>query len=76
MSWIAWIVIAAGAALALAVVVWFVIAPRHPESAATHDALAERPVDGGEPPYEPGAESQRPEGRGTMRPGPTESRPG
>lgn len=77
MSWLVWIVVIAGAVATVAVVVWFVVG-RTPERAANHEdrrassgesGREAQPGDGVEGPAEPGAESQRPEGRGPLGPG-------
>ena len=74
----AWIVVIVASAVTLATVVYFVIA-RSPERADSHatgrpfedeSGRGEQPGEVQERPAGPGAESQRPDGRGTLRPGP------
>lgn len=73
-----WIVVVAATAVTLAVVVYFFVG-RSPERADSHatgrpfedeSGRGEQPGDVQERPAGPGAESQRPDGRGTLRPGP------
>jgi hypothetical protein len=78
MSWLAWIVVIAGTLAVMLVVVWF-FTGRTPEQADSHadgsslqdESARGRPSGGDrEGPAEPGAESQRPDGRGPLLPGP------
>lgn len=66
MSSAAWIVVVVGGLLALATVVWFFTVRKTPQSQPGR-VVAERPAG-------PGAESQRPDERGTLQTGPV--RPG
>lgn len=82
MSPLTWIVIGLAVVATVAVVWWFATARQVPERAAGHRAdPADRqdpdesgrgvqPGDVVERPAGPGAESQRPDGRGPLRPGP------
>lgn len=78
MSVAAWIVVIAGVVATLAAVVYF-FRGRLAERADSHatgrpfedeSGRGEQPGEVRERPAGPGAESQRPDGRGTMRPGP------
>lgn len=79
MSAIAWIVVIAAVVAVIACVVWFFSARSSPEQAASHgfdrppedeSGRGEQPGEVRERPAGPGAESQRPDGHGTLRPGP------
>lgn len=64
MTAVAWVVIVAGVALALTVVVWFFTARKMPQSQPGREMIVDRPGD-------PAAESQRVDERGTLETGPT-----
>ncbi|MCB0969766.1 MAG: hypothetical protein KDB37_23235 [Ilumatobacter sp.] len=79
MSTIAWVVVVIAVLAVIGCVVWFLTARRFPESAASHgtdrpsedeSGRGEQPGEVRERPAGPGAESQRPDGHGTLRPGP------
>lgn len=79
MSLAAWAVVVIGTAATLAVALWFATTRQVPERAASHDTDGPREDESGrgqlsgdvvERPAGPGAESQRPDGRGPLRPGP------
>ena len=79
MSVIAWIVVVAAVLAVVGFVVWFLTARKFPEQAASHgtdrpfedeSGRGEQPGEVRERPAGPGAESQRPDGHGTLRPGP------
>ena len=78
MSWIDWTVVIAGTIATVGVVVWFFVG-RTPEQADSHaggrppegeSGRGRQPGDVQERPAGPGAESQRPDERGPLRPGP------
>lgn len=75
----AWLVVILGVLATVAVVAWFAGARKFPEQADSHDTgrpfedesgRGEQPGRVVERPAGPGAESQRPDGRGPLRPGP------
>ena len=79
MSAIAWIFVIVAAAAVIGCAVWFFTARQVPERAASHgterppedeSGRGEQPGPVRERPAGPGAESQRPDGHGTLRPGP------
>lgn len=59
MSPAAWIVVIAGAAVALAAVAWFFLNRKQPQNAPGRSVIVDRPAG-------PGAESQRVDERGTL----------
>jgi hypothetical protein len=79
MTWLEWLVVVMGIAATAGTVAWFLGARRFPERAASHDeprppedesGRGAQPGDVVERPAGPGAESQRVDGRGPLRPGP------
>lgn len=63
MSPAAWVVVIAGTALAVAVIVWFLATRRQPQNQPGRSVIVDRPAG-------PGAESQRVDERGTLLDGP------